>query len=95
MEFEQKIHPTALIHPNSKLHPSVKVGAYSVIGENVVIDKDSEVGNFVTITGKTTIGKNNKIYHYSSLGEVQQKKKYNSYYWWSWICRHKFNYFIT
>jgi UDP-N-acetylglucosamine acyltransferase len=78
MEFEQKIHPTALIHPNSKLHPSVKVGAYSVIGENVVIDKDSEVGNFVTITGKTTIGKNNKIYHYSSLGEVPQDKKYNN-----------------
>ena len=33
MEFEQKIHPTALIHPKSKLHPSVKVGAYSVIGK--------------------------------------------------------------
>ena len=33
MEFEQKIHPTALIHPKSKLHPSVKIGAYSVIGK--------------------------------------------------------------
>ena len=57
MEFEQKIHPTALIHPNSKLHPSVKVGAYSIIGQSVEIDKGSEVGNFVTITGNTVIGK--------------------------------------
>ena len=37
MEFEQKIHSTALIHPKSKLHSTVKIGAYSVIGENVEI----------------------------------------------------------
>jgi len=77
MEFEQQIHPTALIHPDSKLHPSVKVGAHSVIGIGVEIDKDSEIGNFVTITGNTIIGKNNKIYHYCSLGEAPQDKKYN------------------
>ena len=78
MEFEQQIHPTALIHPNSKLHPSVKVGAHSVIGMGVEVDENSEIGNFVTITGNTIIGKNNKIYHYCSLGEVPQDKKYNN-----------------
>ena len=78
MEFEQKIHPTALIHPKSKLHSTVKIGAYSVIGKNVEIKEGSEVGNFVTISGNTFIGKNNKIYHYCSLGEVPQDKKYNN-----------------
>ena len=78
MEFEQKIHPTALIHPKSVLHPSVKIGAYSVIGKNVEIGEGSEIGNFTTVTGKTIIGKNNKIYHYCSLGEVPQDKKYNN-----------------
>ena len=78
MEFEQKIHPTALIHPKSKLHSSVKVGAYSVIGKSVEIKEGSEVGNFVTLTGNTVIGKNNKIYHYCSLGEVPQDKKFNN-----------------
>ena len=78
MEFEQKIHPTALIHPKSKLHPSVKIGAYSVIGKNVEIGEGSEVGNFVTVTGNTSIGKENKIYHYCSLGEVPQDKKFNN-----------------
>jgi UDP-N-acetylglucosamine acyltransferase len=78
MEFEQKIHSTALIHPKSKIHPTVKVGAYSVIGKNVVIGEGSEVGNFVTLTGNTTIGKNNKIYHYCSLGEVPQDKKFKN-----------------
>ena len=42
MEFEQQIHPTALIHPDSKLHPSVKVGAHSVIGMGVEVDENSE-----------------------------------------------------
>ena len=78
MEFEQKIHSTALIHPKSKLHPSVKVGAYSVVGENVKIDKGTEIGNFVTLTGNTDIGKNNKIFHYCSLGEVPQDKKFKN-----------------
>ena len=78
MEFEQKIHPTALIHSKSKLHSSVKVGAYSVIGKSVEIKEGSEVGNFVTLTGNTVIGKNNKIYHYCSLGEAPQDKKFNN-----------------
>tara|TARA_B110000037_G_scaffold18908_1_gene19861 strand:+ start:5577 stop:6362 length:786 start_codon:yes stop_codon:yes gene_type:complete len=78
MEFEQKIHSTAMIHPNAKLHPTVKVGAYTIVGESVQIDKGSEIGNFVTLTGNTTIGKNNKIYHYCSLGESPQDKKFNN-----------------
>jgi UDP-N-acetylglucosamine acyltransferase len=78
MEFNQKIHSTALIHPKSKLHPTVKVGAYSVVGENVQIDEGSEIGNFVTLAGNTTIGKDNKIYHYCSLGEIPQDKKFNN-----------------
>ena len=78
MELEKKIHPTALIHPNSKIHSTVKIGAYSVIGENVQIDQGSEIGNFVTLTGNTTIGKDNKIYHYCSLGEVPQDKKFKN-----------------
>jgi|TARA_B110001469_G_C9642061_1_gene323128 UDP-N-acetylglucosamine acyltransferase len=78
MEFEQKIHSTAMIHPKAKLHPTVKVGAYTIVGESVQIDKGSEIGNFVTLTGNTTIGKNNKIYHYCSLGESPQDKKFNN-----------------
>ena len=78
MEFEQKIHSTALIHPKSKIHPTVKIGAYSVVGESVQIDEGSEIGNFVTLAGNTTIGKDNKIYHYCSLGEAPQDKKFKN-----------------
>jgi UDP-N-acetylglucosamine acyltransferase len=78
MEFEQKIHPTALIHPKSKIHSTVKIGAYSVVGENVQIEKGSEIGNFVTLVGNTTIGEDNKIYHYCSLGEAPQDKKFKN-----------------
>jgi len=44
----------------------------------VEIKEGSEVGNFVTLTGNTVIGKNNKIYHYCSLGEAPQDKKFNN-----------------
>jgi UDP-N-acetylglucosamine acyltransferase len=52
------------------------VGAYSVIGANVKIDADTRILNHVSITGPTTIGKNNQIFQFSSLGEAPQDKKY-------------------
>lgn len=71
-----KIHPTAIIDPSAQLDSSVEVGAYSVIGANVKIDADTRILNHVSISGPTTIGKNNQIFQFSSLGEAPQDKKY-------------------
>jgi UDP-N-acetylglucosamine acyltransferase len=71
-----KIHPTAIIDSSAQLDSSVEVGAYSVIGANVKIDADTRILNHVSITGPTTIGKNNQIFQFSSLGEAPQDKKY-------------------
>ena len=78
MEFEQDIHPTAIIHQDAILHNNVKVGAYSVIGGSVELGEDTEIGNHVNITGHTKIGKSNKIYHSSSIGEQPQDMKYKN-----------------
>jgi UDP-N-acetylglucosamine acyltransferase len=40
----------------------VDVGPYSIIDADVKIGAGSVIGNHVTITGNTTIGKNNHIY---------------------------------
>lgn len=69
-------HPTALIHPNAKLADDVAVGAYSIIGEHVVIGAGSVVGPHVVIDGHTLIGKGNRIFQFSSIGEIPQDKKY-------------------
>lgn len=71
------IHPTALIDPGAELDSSVQVGAYSVIGPGVRIAAGTTIGNHVVIQGPTTIGRDNRIFHFSSLGEAPQDKKYD------------------
>ena len=78
MEFEQDIHPTAIIHQEAILHKKVKIGAYSVIGKSVEVGEGTEIGNHVNITGYTKIGKSNKIFHSSSIGEQPQDMKYKN-----------------
>jgi len=71
-----KIHATAIIDATAELDSSVEVGAYSVIGANVKINSGTRIASHVAINGPTTIGKNNHIFQYSSLGEAPQDKKY-------------------
>jgi UDP-N-acetylglucosamine acyltransferase len=78
MEFEQDIHPTAIIHQEAILHKNVKIGAYSVIGRSVELGEGTEIGNHVNITGYTKIGKSNKIFHSSSIGEKPQDMKFKN-----------------
>jgi len=69
-------HPTAIIHPNARLADDVAVGAYSIIGEHVEIGAGSAVGPHVVIDGHTSIGRGNRIFQFSSIGEIPQDKKY-------------------
>ena len=71
-----KIHSTAIIDPNAELDSDVEVGAYSVIGAGVQVGANTRIGSHVVLHGPTTIGKNNQIFQFSSLGEQPQDKKY-------------------
>jgi UDP-N-acetylglucosamine acyltransferase len=70
------IHPTALVDPQAQLGESVTVGPYSIIGPHVRIDEGSTVGPHCVIEGHTTIGRDNRIYQFASLGAHPQDKKY-------------------
>ncbi len=70
------IHPTALIDPKAELADDVKVGAFSIIDAKVRIDTGTVIGPHAVITGRTTIGKNNHIFQFTSIGEQPQDKKY-------------------
>ena len=70
------IHPTALIDPKAELADDVEVGAYSLIDAKVRIDSGTRINSHAVITGRTTIGKNNRIFQFTSLGEEPQDKKY-------------------
>ena len=71
-----KIHSSAIIDPKAELDSSVEVGAYSVVGANVKVGENTKIGSHVVLKGPTTIGKNNQIFQFSSLGEAPQDKKY-------------------
>ncbi|MHB8252238.1 MAG: acyl-ACP--UDP-N-acetylglucosamine O-acyltransferase [Acidiferrobacter sp.] len=70
------IHPLALIDPNAEIGPNVEIGPFSVIGPEVIIGEGTWIGPHVVINGPTRIGQNNRIYQFSSLGEVAQDLKY-------------------
>ncbi|MDA8384386.1 MAG: acyl-ACP--UDP-N-acetylglucosamine O-acyltransferase [Betaproteobacteria bacterium] len=70
------IHPTALIAPTARLGEGVAVGPYAVIGPDVEIGRRTAIGAHAVITGHTRIGEDNKIFHFVSLGEAPQDKKY-------------------
>ena len=70
------IHKTAIIDQNSKISKNVKIGAYTIIGPNVQIGEGSVVHSHVSIVGNTSIGKNNNIYPFASIGNDPQDLKY-------------------
>lgn len=70
------IHPTAIIDPSARIGDGVSIGAYSVIGSDVVIGDECWIGPHVVINGPTTIGRENRIFQFASVGEVPQDLKF-------------------
>jgi UDP-N-acetylglucosamine acyltransferase len=70
------IHSTAIIDPAALIDSSVSIGPYTVIGPQVKIGEGSSVGAHCVIEGHTTIGKDNRIFQFNSIGAIPQDKKY-------------------
>ena len=70
------IHPAAIVDSAAKLASDVTIGPYTIIGPYVEIDAGTSIGPHAVITGRTRIGKNNRIFQFVSLGEIPQDKKY-------------------
>ena len=74
---------TSLIHPSSsvskfvKLGNSVKVGPFCNLDGNIIIGDGTELKSHVSITGNTTIGKNNVFYPFSNIGCDPQDLKFS------------------
>lgn len=87
-DAKTQIHPSAKIDPSAKIHPlaiieenvviaaGVEIGPWSLIGKDVEIGERTQVLSHVVIKGPTKIGKDNKIFQFSSVGEDCQDKKY-------------------
>ena len=70
------IHPTAIVDGKAELDPSVTVGPYAVIGAGVRIAAGTTIGAHCVLEGRTTIGRDNRIFPFASLGAAPQDMKY-------------------
>ena len=70
------LHPTALIAEGACLDPSASVGPYAVIGPDVIVGANTRIGAHCVIEGHTTLGQDNRIFQFASLGGAPQDKKY-------------------
>ena len=70
------IHPSALVDPKAELDSSVRVGPYTTIGPHVRIARGTSIAAHCVLEGHTTIGEDNQIFQFNSLGAVPQDKKY-------------------
>ena len=70
------IDPRAAVDPGAELDEGVSVGPFAVIGTGVQIGSGTRVGSHCVLKGPTTIGRDNQIYQFASVGEDPQDKKY-------------------
>jgi UDP-N-acetylglucosamine acyltransferase len=70
------IDPRALVSPQARLAPDVTVGPFSVIGADVEIGPRTVVGPHAVVNGPTTLGADNRVFQFASLGDAPQDKKY-------------------
>jgi UDP-N-acetylglucosamine acyltransferase len=71
------IDERAVIDPSAKIANDVSIGPFSIIGPDVEIGEGTWIGPHVVINGPTRIGKQNRIFQFSSIGDIPQDKKYH------------------
>ena len=70
------IDATARVDATAELDASVSVGPYTVIGPHVRIAAGTQVGAHCVIDGRTSIGRDNRIFAFAALGGPPQDLKY-------------------
>src|SRR6478672_880227 len=72
------IHDTAVVHPNARIHASCEIGPYCIIGEHVTLGEGCRLHSHVVIDGFTTLGQQNEIFPFASIGLKTQDLKWTS-----------------
>jgi UDP-N-acetylglucosamine acyltransferase len=70
------IHPTAQVDPGARLGDGTTVGAFSVIGADVVIGEGSQVGPQSVVEGPTILGARCRVFPFACIGMEPQDLKY-------------------
>ena len=71
-----QVHPNSFISKDVELGSNVIIGPFCYLNGNIKIDNNTELKSHVTISGKTSIGKNNIFYPFSNIGCDPQDLKF-------------------
>jgi UDP-N-acetylglucosamine acyltransferase len=71
-----RVHPTAIVAASAKIAGDVVIGPYTVVGGETTIGAGTSVGAHVVIADRTSIGRDNRIFQFASVGEIPQDRKY-------------------
>ncbi|MDA1075887.1 MAG: acyl-ACP--UDP-N-acetylglucosamine O-acyltransferase [Proteobacteria bacterium] len=63
------IDARAIVDPSARLGEGVEIGPWSIVGPDVELGDGCQVGPHVIIKGPTIIGRHNRIFQFSSVGE--------------------------
>jgi UDP-N-acetylglucosamine acyltransferase len=70
------IHPTAVIDPSAEIGAGCEIGPYCIVGPGVVLGEGCWLQHHVSINGPSRIGRENKFYAFTSIGQRTQDLKY-------------------
>ncbi len=70
------IAPNAVVHPKAQIGSDCNIGPFCVIGENVTLGKNCTLHSHVVVDGHTTLGDNNEIFPFASIGLKTQDLKW-------------------
>jgi UDP-N-acetylglucosamine acyltransferase len=70
------IDARAVVSPEARLGADVEVGPFTVIGPGVEIGLRTIIGPHAVINGPTTLGADNRVFQFASIGDAPQDKKY-------------------
>jgi len=71
-----QIHKTAIVADGARLGAEVRIGAYCVVGQDVVLGDGCELVSHVVVAGRTSIGAATRIFPFASIGHQPQDLKY-------------------
>ncbi len=70
------IHETAIVSPQAEIGDDCHIGAYSTIGDSVILGNKVHLESHIVIDGKTSVGDETRIFPFVSIGLAPQDLKY-------------------
>jgi UDP-N-acetylglucosamine acyltransferase len=71
-----RIHPTAVIDATAQIGENCEIGPYCVVGAGVELGPECWLQHHISVSGPSKIGRGNKFFAFSSIGQQTQDLKY-------------------